>query len=153
MNCETCGGEREAGFGCAPCLQDKLSAALLQVEQLKDKYETCEQCDGSTDAGVFCVPCWNRVNLQIRELQEDKEQLVQQRDRAHAAADSQEKDLEAANRLNDAMKELLSQYQSNVHLFKHDAKVAPMDCPIEPCPKTTKAILGTTEKRNNETKG
>lgn len=43
-------------------------AALLQVEKLKDKYETCEQCDGSTDAGVFCVPCWNRVNLQVGEL-------------------------------------------------------------------------------------
>jgi hypothetical protein len=45
----------------------------------------------------------------------------------------------------DAMRELLSQYQSNVHLFKHGANGAPMDCKIEPCPKTTKLIL--TEKR------
>ena len=46
------------------------------------------------------------------------------------------------------MKELLSQYQANVHLFEHDADIAPMDCKVEPCPKTTKAILGMSEKRN-----
>lgn len=46
-----------------------------------------------------------------------------------------------------AMRELLSQYQSNIHLFKHDANMAPMDCQIEPCPKTTKLIL--TEKRSD----
>lgn len=47
------------------------------------------------------------VLLQIRELQEDKEALMQQRDRAHAAADGQEKDLEAANRLNRELQKLI----------------------------------------------
>lgn len=47
---------------------NELHSLELQVENLKDKYETCEQCDGSADAGVLCVPCWNRVNLQVREL-------------------------------------------------------------------------------------
>lgn len=54
---------------------------------------------------------------------------------------------EETNRLNGEMRELLSQYQSNIHLFKHDAKIALMDCQIEPCPKTTKAILGADLKR------
>lgn len=39
------------------------------------------------------------LKLQVSELQEDKEALIQQRDRAHRAADSQEKDLEESNRL------------------------------------------------------
>lgn len=51
--------------------------------------------------------------------------------------------LKAANA---SMKELLSQYQSSIHLFEHDAKTAPVDCQIEPCPKTTMAILGSGKK-------
>lgn len=54
----------------------EINVLKLQVERLKDKYESCEQCDGSTDAGVFCVPCWNRVNLQVDGLRKKLALLV-----------------------------------------------------------------------------